>query len=105
MLRGQTIKAGDAVMLSFYSGCRDEEVFDDPTVFRVDRQPNDHLAMGFGPHVCLGQHLARLEIKIFFQHFLSRVEQVALAGEPARVDATFIAGFKRVPIRYRMRTD
>lgn len=99
-LRGQTIRAGDSLMLAYPSACRDEEVYSDPFVFRLDRGSNPHLAMGTGVHVCLGQHLARLEMRLFFRHLLARIEQIELAGEPAWVEATFISGFKRLPIRF-----
>ncbi|MCZ4313955.1 cytochrome P450 [Comamonadaceae bacterium G21597-S1] len=104
-LRGRQIKAGDSVMVAFPSGCRDEDVFEDPMVFRVDRQPNPHTAMGHGVHVCLGQHLARLEIGTFFKQFLSRIASVELAGDPVWLESAFISGPKRLPIRFQVRSD
>jgi cytochrome P450 len=101
VLRGRTIRQGDSLMLAFPSGSRDEDVFPEAGMFRVDREPNRHLALGSGPHVCLGQHLARLEMKRFFSHLLDRLDDIELAGEPAYVDGWFISGVKRLPIRYR----
>ena len=67
-LRGRTIEAGQAVCLFYASGNRDEDVFPDPFVFRVDRDPNPHIGFGMGEHVCLGAHLARLELKHAFRN-------------------------------------
>lgn len=99
-LRGQTIKAGDWVMLSYMSANRDEEVFDDPFAFRPDRKPNKQLAFGFGPHVCLGQHLARLEMQVLLEELLPRLKSIELAGEPKWSQSTFLSGLKRLPIRF-----
>jgi cytochrome P450 len=102
VLRGRQIRAGDSLMMCYPSGNRDEEVFDDPFRFQVDRSPNRHLAFGFGPHLCLGMHLARLEIRAFFRELLPRLRHVELTGEPAWVEANFVSGLKRLPIRYAM---
>ncbi|WP_293902371.1 cytochrome P450 [Phenylobacterium sp.] len=101
-LRGQSIRAGDWMMLSYLSANRDEEVFADPAEFRMDRSPNPHLAFGFGPHVCLGQHLAKMEMRIFFEELLPRLESVALNGKAERTRSVFVGGVKRVPIRFKM---
>ena len=66
-LRGQTIRAGQSLCLFYPSANRDEEIFPDGDVFRIDRQPNDHVGFGRGEHVCLGAHLARLEIRAVFE--------------------------------------
>lgn len=100
-IRGQAIGAGDWMMLCFLSGNRDEDVFDDPFRFRVGRQPNRHMAFGYGAHVCLGQHLAKLEMRIFFEELLPHLAHVELDGEPTRSKAAFVNGPKTVPIRYR----
>nr|WP_047165638.1 cytochrome P450 [Sphingomonas sp. Y57] len=100
-IRGQAIAAGDWMMLCFLSGNRDEDVFDDPFRFRVDRQPNRHMAFGYGAHVCLGQHLAKLEMRIFFEELLPHLTHVELDGEPTRSKASFVNGPKSVPIRFR----
>ena len=80
----------------------DEEVFEDPFAFRSDRKPNRHLAFGYGAHVCLGQHLAKLEMRILFEELMSRLQSLELGGEPRRSAATFVGGPKSLPIRYRM---
>jgi len=99
---GKAIKAGDSLMLCYPSGNRDEEVFADPFAFRVDRgNANRHLAFGYGAHLCLGNALAKLEIRILFAEMLSRIGHIELAGKPAWVEANFVSGLKRLPIRYR----
>jgi cytochrome P450 len=101
-LSGRSIKAGDWLMLCYPSGNRDEEVFEDPFVFRADRSPNRHLAFGYGAHLCLGQHLAKLELRIFWEELLPRLKSIALDGTPERSKAVFVRGPKRLPIRYVM---
>lgn len=100
-LRGKLIRAGDWVMLSYLSGNRDEEVFDDPFAFRVDRPANKHVAFGYGAHVCLGQHLAKLEMRILWEELLARLDSVELAGEPAWSQSSFVSGPKRLPIKFK----
>ncbi len=99
---GQTIAKGDWLMLSYPSGNRDEAVFDEPDVFRPERSPNKHLAFGYGAHLCLGQHLAKLEMRILFEELMPRLKSLAFAGTPSRADANFVGGPKRLPIRYEM---
>lgn len=100
---GKQVKAGDLLLLSYPSANFDESIYPDPLTFRIDRKPNRQLSFGTGPHVCLGQYLARFELISFFREFLSRVEHVELDGEPRFVEATFVGGVKSLPIRYRMR--
>ena len=102
-LGGVDIAAGESCALWYPSANRDEAVFDDPFAFRVDRPDVRHLAFGYGAHVCLGQHLARMEMAAFFKELLRRVEHVELAGEPRYSQSVFVGGLKRLPIRYRMR--
>jgi cytochrome P450 len=99
---GQQIAKGDWLMLCYTSGNRDETVFDNPFEYDIRRAPNKHIAFGYGPHVCIGQHLGRLEMKIFWEELLARLESVELAGEPQMSSATFVGGPKRLPIRYKM---
>ena len=99
-LSGREIRAGDWLMLCYPSGNRDEDVFDDPFAFRIDRNPNRHLAFGYGAHLCLGQHLAKLEMRILFEELLPRLASVELAGEPRRTEAVFVGGLKALPIRF-----
>ena len=102
-IEGKQVRAGDIVMLSYPSANRDEDVFDDPFAFRVDRKPNRHLAFGTGPHLCLGQHLAKMELISFMREFLARIDDVELAGIPRAVQSTFVGGVKNLPIRYAVR--
>ena len=102
-LRGETIRQGESVLLWYPSANRDEEVFAAPYEFRVDRSDGPHIAFGFGAHVCLGQHLARMEINALFRELLARTAHIELAGEPRYVQSTFVGGLKSLPIRYRMR--
>ncbi len=97
---GQKIAKGDWLMLCYASGNRDEAVFDDPFTFNPDRTPNNQVAFGYGGHVCLGQHLARLEMRILMEELLPRFKSIELAGEPARVESTFVGGLKRLPVRF-----
>jgi len=101
-VRGQTVAKGEQVALCFPSGNRDEEAFDDPFAFRVDRRSNRHIAFGYGAHQCLGLHLARMEMAIFFEELLPRLRSVELAGEPRRTTTNFVGGPKSLPLRYRM---
>jgi cytochrome P450 len=102
-VRGNTVRRGEWVVLCFPSGNRDEEVFDDPFSFRLDRKPNRHISFGHGAHMCLGMHLARMEMTIFFEELLSRLETVELSGMPRRTVTNFVGGPKYLPIRYEMR--
>jgi len=101
-LAGRKIAKGDWLMLSYPSGNRDEAVFDAPFEFRPDRSPNRHVAFGYGAHVCLGQHLARMEMRILWEELLQRVATVELDGEPRRMAAAFVCGPKAVPIRFTL---
>jgi len=100
-LNGQQIKAGDWMMLCYASGNRDEAVFADPFTFNPDRAPNTQIGFGFGGHVCLGQHLARMEMRILMEELLPRLASVELTGDPARVESVFVGGLKRLPIRFK----
>ena len=99
---GRDLKKGDWLMLCYASGNRDEAVFDDPDHFHVDRKPNRHLAFGYGAHLCLGQHLAKMEMRILWEELLPRLSDLALDGTPAMSEATFVNGPKRLPIRFKM---
>ncbi|WP_099020641.1 cytochrome P450 [Mycolicibacterium palauense] len=101
-IRGVRIPAGDSVLLSYVSGNRDEEVFDDPFTFDVGRDPNRHISFGYGVHFCLGAALARLEVNSFFSELLPRLESVQPAGAPQHMATTFVGGLKHLPIRYRL---
>lgn len=98
---GKYIKAGDSLMMCYPSANRDADAFDDPFAFDIARFPNRHVAFGYGPHVCLGQYLAKMEIRLLFEELLARVSHIELAGDPAWVKASFVSGLKKLPIRYR----
>jgi cytochrome P450 len=101
-LGGRAIAKGDWLMLCYASGNRDEDIFEDPYVFRADRKPNRHLSFGYGAHLCLGQHLAKLEMRILFEELLPRLKSLELAGEPKLTQASFVNGPKSVPIRFAL---
>ena len=102
-IRGTRIRAGESLCLFYPSANRDEDVFDAPFEFRVDRSPNRHVAFGIGEHFCLGANLARLELRVVLRHLVARLESVELAGPVERLHSSFLGGIKRMPIRYRMR--
>ena len=81
---------------------RDEEIFEDPFSFRIDRNPNRHLGFGVGEHFCLGVHLARLELTVAFKHLLPRIEEIELAGPVDRLHSSLVGGVKHLPIRYKL---
>jgi cytochrome P450 len=92
------------MMLCYASANRDEAVFENGDQFNIDRPKIDHLAFGFGPHVCLGQHLARREILAFFERLIPALKSVELAGEPKMSESFFVNGFKNLPIRFELET-
>lgn len=98
---GQLIRANDRLMMCYPSGNRDEEVFTDPDRFDISRSPNPHIAFGFGPHMCLGQHLAKLEMKILFEELMPHLEHVEMAGPAKMVETNFVGGYKSLPIRFK----
>ena len=99
-VRGIPIAAGESVLLSYVSANRDEDVFDDPFRFDVGRDPNKHLAFGYGVHFCLGAALARMEVNSFFTELLPRLKSIELTGAPQFVATTFVGGLKHLPVRY-----
>ncbi|OBI60962.1 cytochrome [Mycolicibacterium fortuitum] len=102
-IRGVRVAKGESVLLSYVSGNRDEEVFVDPFRFDVGRDPNKHIAFGYGVHFCLGAALARMEINSFFSELLPRLRSVELAGVPQHMATTFVGGLKHLPVRYSLR--
>ena len=101
-LRGHHFEPGDAVMLSYPSANRDEDVYADPFRFDVGRQPNKHLAFGFGVHYCLGAMLARMELRALLTELVPRLRSIELDGEPRYMQTLFVGGPKSVPIRYEV---
>jgi len=103
-LRGKQIKAGDKVVMWFASGNRDDDVFSDPYRFDVTRINVDHLTFGKGsPHLCMGNALARMEIRLMFTELLPRLTSVELNGDLTRVRSNFINGIKKFPVRVQVK--
>lgn len=104
-LRGQTIRAGDKVLLLYPSANRDEAVFPDPFRFDVLRDPNPHVAFGFGAHFCLGASLARLELRVLFEELLPRLPDLRLVDDapPPAVESNFIRGLTRLEVAFTPR--
>ena len=102
LLRDKSIAPGDTLVMFYPSANRDEAIFDAPFSFRIDRQPNRHLAFGIGEHVCLGAHLARVEMQVAFRHLLPRLAELEVTGPPERLRANQVGGIKHLPIRYRL---
>jgi cytochrome P450 len=100
VLRGKSIKAGESLCLWYPSANRDEDAIANPDTFDIERDTRNQLAFGFGGHMCLGQHLAVLEVELFFKELLSRLKRIELAGEPDWVQAIFVGGLKSMPVRY-----
>jgi cytochrome P450 len=101
MIGAQEISAGDKVVMFYGSANRDSSVFPDPDAFDVGRDPNPHLAFGGGgAHLCLGLHVARIEIASLLREILTRLSDLAPAGEPDRLASSFIAGYHRMPVSF-----
>jgi cytochrome P450 len=102
-IRGVPIAKGESVYLAYVSANRDEEIFADPFRFDVGRDPNRHLAFGYGVHFCLGAALARMEMNSLFTELVPRLASIELAGEPELSATTFVGGLKHLPIRYSLK--
>jgi cytochrome P450 len=100
---GQQIREGEKLALFYPSANRDEEVFEDPFTFRVDRNPNRHIAMGVGEHFCAGAHVARLEMELAYKYLLPRIEEIEVSGPVERLRSSLVGGVKHLPIRYKLR--
>ena len=102
-LRGTTIREGDKVVVWFVSGNYDEEVFPDAERFDIRREPNPHMTFGSGgPHVCLGAHLARLEVRVMFEELIPRLSRLEITGPVERLRSNFINGIKHMPVRVEL---
>ncbi len=100
VLNGQQIRASDKVVIYYIAGDFDERAFDDPFKFDITRTPNDHLAFGLkSPHKCLGEHLARLEIRGLFEELLPRLSSIKMDGSVERLRSNFISGIKHLPVK------
>ena len=104
-LGGQQVREGDTVLLLYPSANRDEDVFDDPFRFDIERSPNDHIAFGMGSHFCMGNGLARLELRVMFEQLLRRLPDLALVdeNEPGYRPANFVSGYESMPVRFTPR--
>jgi cytochrome P450 len=101
--RDTTIKKGENLAVWYPAANRDPRAIDNPNEFDVTRDNKHQLAFGFGGHMCLGQHLAILELEIFFRELLPQLEWIELAGEPESVQAIFVSGLKSLPVRYKFK--
>jgi len=95
---GGTIPAGAKVMLLYGSANRDPHKFEAADEYRAERNPIDHIAFGFGPHTCLGAHLARLEVRALLARVLDKVARVRLEGEPVRTRNPLLRGLQKLPV-------
>ena len=99
-IAGRAILEKDKVVMFYPSANRDAEVFDDPSHFDVTRDPNPHLAFGWGPHFCLGASLARAEIRCLFSELLARVPDIEVGGPVRRLRSTTVNSIKSMPVRF-----
>lgn len=100
-IRGQKMRAGERVVLFYGSANRDEDVFERPDEFDIGRDPNPHVAFGAGgPHLCLGMHVARVELAVMFRELLARMPGIESNGPIERMHSSFIAGIHSMPVRY-----
>ncbi|MEE2672653.1 MAG: cytochrome P450 [Myxococcota bacterium] len=99
-LGGKRIRAGDSVVMVYASANRDAAVFDDPFAFKVDRSPNEHIALGIGPHYCLGANLARMEIRVVFERVLARLPNLRLepGTQPVATEHSVVRGVEKMPV-------
>jgi cytochrome P450 len=97
---GRHVEAGQKVVLWWPAANRDRRAFEDPDRFDITRSPNKHTSFGWGPHFCLGSHLARLETRTLLQRMIERDIRIEVTGEPERLRSNFIRGIKRLPARF-----
>lgn len=102
-IHGRRVEAGDRVTFWLPSANRDETIFDDPAAFDIARQPNRHLALGFGEHFCLGSMLARVELRLLYQELLARSVRVELDGDPKLLDSIVVNGPELLPVKLTSR--
>ena len=98
------ISEGDAVAMFYGAANRDEEVFDDPDRFDVGRTPNRHLGFGWAEHYCLGAHLAKASIAALLEQMVERIDSIEPAGDRSVVSASFVHGYKTLPVRVNWST-
>jgi len=99
-LGGKRIRAGESVVMVYASANRDAAVFEDPFAFKVDRSPNDHIALGIGPHYCLGANLARMEIRVVFERVLARFPNLRLepGTQPVATEHSIVRAVEKLPV-------
>ncbi len=102
-IRGKTVKKGESVCLFYASGNRDEEIFANPFKFDIERSPNNHIGFGRGEHVCLGAHLARLELRALFSQLRDRLVSIERARTVERINSSFVGGVKRAYVRWELK--
>jgi cytochrome P450 len=100
VLAGERIEEGQKVVMYFGSANRDPEKFARPETLDLSRAPNEHIAFGTGPHGCLGQHIARIEIDAILTEVLTRLDGLEIAGSPEWLPSNFISGPKHLPVRF-----
>ena len=99
-IRGQDIKAGDKVVMWYGSANRDEDIFKDGHLFRVERDnAKKHLAFGAGEHLCLGNRLGHMQIRILFEELLDRFPNIHSTSDPVRIPSNFLAGISELKVR------
>lgn len=99
-IHGKKVREGDKVLYWFASANRDETMFDDPYRLTLSRKPNRQLGWGQGgPHVCLGMHLARLEVRVLFEELSKRLSSIELTGPEQFVRSNFVGGIKHLPVK------
>ena len=99
-VNGQPISRGERLMLLYASANRDEAIFEHPESFDITRKPNRHIAFGFGPHMCIGQHISKMEMRILMAELLPRLKSIEVIGEPRYVQTNFVGGLKSLPVRF-----
>jgi cytochrome P450 family 142 subfamily A polypeptide 1 len=102
-VHGETIPAGDEVLLLYPSGNRDAEIFEHPFTFDLERDPNPHIAFGHGPHFCLGSHVAKVELTVLFDEIFRRMPDLELTADPDELElrnSSFTSGLEALPVRF-----
>ncbi len=102
-MRGRTIRAGDRLMVLFQSANRDSDVFDNPNDFIVSRKPNRQIAYGYGPHQCIGQFLASMEMRVMLEELLPHLDKIEVIGDIKVLQTNFVGGIKNLPVRLTFR--
>jgi len=99
--QGRTIKAGESICLWYPAANRDSHAISNPDVFDIERDNKNQLAFGSGSHMCLGQHLAVLEVELFFRELLPRIKNIEMIGDIEWLKTNFVGGPKSMPVRYQ----